>query len=90
MSGKPKYATQQEFFAARGDEPLVVQGYGEQHNLVTVEEMYQHFRARMIEEARSAESGNGNPPCDTCPTPDQCYLDGCARLQGVNGWGTPA
>lgn len=90
MTDKPQYATHQAFFAARGDEPLVVQGYGETSTLVTVEEMYQHFKARIIAEARSSENGNGNPPCDTCPTPDQCFLDGCARLQGIDGWGTPA
>lgn len=47
---KREYETHQEFFEKAGDQWLHPMQYGECFYAVTVEEMYQHFKARLMEE----------------------------------------
>ena len=46
------YKTQEEFFKNVGDDYIEPTYYGESHNPITVEEMYQHFKERLISELR--------------------------------------
>ena len=51
---KRKYETHQEFFDKAGNDWLHPLSFGECYWPVTVEEMYQHFKARMMEETAIA------------------------------------
>lgn len=47
-----EHGTYQEFFRRTGNNWLHPKSYGEAIWPVTVEEMYQHFKARMLDEMR--------------------------------------
>jgi hypothetical protein len=54
MSDKLEFKTHEDFFQAVGDCYLHPMTFGESPNPVSVEEMYQHFKARMLDEAQDS------------------------------------
>lgn len=48
----PDYKNQTEFFKALGDEYIQTKTFCGLNCTVTIEEMYQHFKVRMIEELK--------------------------------------
>lgn len=49
-----KFKNHKEFFDRAGDERVLTRFYCESRAEVTVEELYQHFKARFIEERNEA------------------------------------
>ncbi len=51
-----KFQDHKEFFDGVGDESISTEYHCEESSSFTVEEMYQHFKARMIEESAPVEN----------------------------------
>jgi len=56
---RKRYSTWRQFFVAHGAEQVVIRYHHDAERFVTVEELYSHFRSRLLEELR--KSGELSP-----------------------------
>lgn len=71
-----RFKSHKEFFDSVGEERVQTRFYCESRAEVTVEELYQHFKARFIEETQSAARESRIHSCDipgcmSCGNPEE-------------------